>query len=157
MLSTQPELIWQGRIHLGDEPGVYGDAFYSGLCAELPITLTTTSAPGQDSTTLVLETEDVRTFSGYPGHLLTATLYEPDPTQPNRWRENVLATERLTSSDNNRKQIDLDLAGRTSPLYISLRVRIDTQVPPGLYDDFVLRRLSNRSTDFRYVASFGFH
>ena len=37
MKNPKDELIWQGRIHLGDEPGVYGDASYSGLCTERPI------------------------------------------------------------------------------------------------------------------------
>jgi hypothetical protein len=33
---------------------------------------------------------------------------------------------------------------------------VDTEVPPGLYDDFVVTRLLNRSVDFTFVASFGF-
>ena len=81
MLSPQPELIWQGRIHLGDEPGVFGDACYSGLTAELPITLQKIDPSGPDTTTLIVQTHNVETFSGYPGHLITATLYEPDPNQ----------------------------------------------------------------------------
>ncbi len=158
MRSPQPELIWQGRIHLGDEPGIYGDAFYAGLSAELPLTLEkTTSTPGPDTTTLILRTDDVQTFAGYPGHLITAVLYVPDPTTPNHSDEVVLVTEHLTTADNNRQELELDLAGYASPYHISVRVRIDTEVIPGLYDDFIVTRLSNRSTDFRFVASLGFH
>ncbi len=38
MKNPQDELIWQGRIHIRDEPGVYGDAAHSGLCTEYPVT-----------------------------------------------------------------------------------------------------------------------
>lgn len=157
MLSPQAELIWQGRIHLGDEPGIYGDSSYTGLAVELPITLYQTSSPGPESTTLILRTKDARTFPGYPGHVIRVTLYEPDPTNPNQFREETLAAERLTTADQDLQELSISLAGRTSPYYLSVAVRIDTTVPPGLYDDFIVRSLSNRSEGFRFVASFGFH
>jgi len=157
MLSTQPELIWQGRIHLGDEPGVFGDAFYSGLAMELPVTLQKTDPAGPNTTTLVVETENAETFTGYPGHLITVTLYEEDQAQPNHFLETVLATERLTSADNNRQEISINLANKPSPIFVSVSIRIDTQVPPGLYDDFVVTKLLNQVQNFTYVASLGFH
>ena len=156
MLSPQAELIWQGRIHLGDEPGIFGDADYSGLALELPITLEKAPGAQEDTTTLVLRTEGVNTFSGYPGHLVTVTLYTPGP-QPNVWKETVLTTARLTTADNNHKNVEINLVGQASPYRISVRVRIDTTVPSGLYDDFVFTSLSNKSADFAFVASFGFH
>jgi hypothetical protein len=156
MLSPQAELIWQGRIHLGDEPGIFGDAAYPGLATELPITLEKSPDAQEDTTTLVLRTEGVATFSGYPGHHITVTLYTPGP-QPFVWQETVLATATLTTADNDRKNVEIDLAGHTSPYRISVRVRIDTTVPAGLYDDFVWTRLLNKSPDFAFVASFGFH
>jgi len=155
MLSPQAELIWQGRIHLGDEPGIFGDADYPGLALELPITLEKTPGAQEDTTTLVLRTEGVNTFSGYPGHLITVTLYTPGP-QPNVWKEVVLATAQLTTADNDHKNVEINLAGQTSPYRVSVRVRIDTAVPAGLYDDFVVTRLSNKSANFAFVASFGF-
>lgn len=157
MLSGQSEVIWRGYIHIGDEPGVYGNAFYAGLATELPLTLYRTSTDGADTTTLILEMQDVVTFAGYPGHLVTVTRYEPDPAQQFHWQESVIATERLTSSSGDRLNIVLNLDGAPSPTYLSLRVRVDTSVQPGLYDDFTLVRLSNRSPNFRFVASFGFH
>lgn len=156
MLSSQPELIWQGRIQLGDEPGVFGDAFYSGLTAELPVTLEKIIASGPDTTVLIVQTQNVQTFSGYPGHLVTVTLYEEDPNQQFHFVETVLATERLTTADNNRQEISINLAGKASPMFLSVRIRIDTEVPPGLYDDFVWTRLSNRSQNFTFAASLGF-
>jgi hypothetical protein len=156
MLSPNPELVWQGRIHLGDEPGVYGDASYAGLSLELPLTLTKTHTAGHNVTTLVLITEDVQTFSGYPGHLITVTSYSPDFTDPDRWQETLLTSAWLTSSDDNEKEIDVDLAGQPSPTFLSLRVRIDTEVPVGLYDDFLITKLLNSSPHATFVASLGF-
>lgn len=155
MLSRQAELIWQGRLHLGDEPGIFGDAAYSGLAAELPIFLEKSPDAETDTTTLVLRTEGVATFAGYPGHLVTVTLYTEGPT-PFVWQETVLATETLTTADHDRKNVEIDLTGQTSPYRISVRVRVDTAVPAGLYDDFVWTSLSNKSADFAFVASFGF-
>jgi hypothetical protein len=156
MLSVQPELVWEGRIHLGDEPGVYGDAAYSGLALEFPLTLRKTDPAGPDTTTLVLRTQDVQTFAGYPGHLITVTAYQPDPSDPTHATETVLTTERLSSADNNRKEVAVNLAGIALPAFVSVRIRVDTGVPPGLYDDFVVIRLLNRSANFTFVASFGF-
>ncbi|WP_067460940.1 hypothetical protein [Actinomadura macra] len=156
MLSTQPELVWQGRIHLGDEPGVYGDASYSGLALDLPLTLQKTDPAGPDSTTLQVVTEHVATFATYPGHLITVILYEPDPGQPGHFNEVILATTRLTSADNNRADIAVNLANRALPARVSVRVQVDTDVPPGLYNDFVVIRLVNKSPNFTFVASLGF-
>ena len=156
MLSAKPEMVWQGRIHVGDEPGIYGDANYAGLSTEFPMTFTKTNPTGPNTTTLVLHTNDVQMFTGYPGHLLTVNLYREDPAQQFHWLETVLTTTRMTSADNNSKEITLNLAGHTSPYFVSLRVRVDTEVTPGLYDDFIVRRLDNRSENFTFVASFGF-
>jgi hypothetical protein len=156
VLSPQPELVWQGRIHLGDEPGVYSDAAYSGLNTELPLTLQRTDPAGPDTTTLVVETQDVQTFSSYPGHLVTATLYAPAPADPLHYQGTVLASARLTAADNNSKAISINVAGHTGPIFVSVHIRIDTEVPPGLYDDFVVTRLLNRSPNFTFVASLGF-
>lgn len=157
MLSPKPELIWQGRIHLGDEPGLFADASYSGLAMELPITLQKTDPSGPDTTTLVVQTQNVETFSGYPGHVVTVTLYEEDPNQQFHFIETPLVTERLTSSDNNRQELVINLANKTSPMFVSVRLRVDTEVPPGLYDDFVVTKLLNKSQNFTFVASLGFH
>jgi hypothetical protein len=156
MLSGQPELIWEGRIHLGDEPGVYGDAAYSGIALEFPLTLRKTDPAGPDTTTLVLRTQDVQTFAGYPGHLITVTAYQPDPDDPTHSIETLLCTATLSNTDNNRKEVPINLAGLSSPVFVSVRVRVDTKVPPGLYDDFVVTRLLNKSANFTFVASFGF-
>jgi hypothetical protein len=156
MLSVQPELVWEGRIHLGDEPGVYGDAAYSGIALEFPLTLRKTDPAGPDTTTLVLQTQDVQTFAEYPGHLITVTAYQPDPGNPEHSIETPLTTTTLSNADNNRKEVPVNLAGIAAPVFVSVRIRVDTTVPPGLYDDFVVTRLLNKSANFTFVASFGF-
>jgi hypothetical protein len=155
MLSTEPEMIWRGRVHLGDEPGIYGDACYSGLSVELPLTLQKTNATGPDTTTLSLRTADVQTFAGYPGHALTVTLFQPDPAQPLHWNEVPLATAVIGSADDDRKDVSISLAGHTSPYFLSFKVEVDTDVSPGLYDDFVVTCLLNLSAN-TFVASLGF-
>jgi hypothetical protein len=156
MLSSKPELIWQGRMHLGDEPGVFGDAHYSGLATEIPITLEKISPQGSNRTTLVVTARNVATFAGYPGHLITVTAYLPSAGQPDHFTERVLATARLAGADQNRKEIPINLTNLPSTIFASVRVRVDTEVPPGLYDDFVLTQLLNRSENFAVVASLGF-
>jgi len=106
---------------------------------------------------LVVQTQNVETFSGYPGHEITVILYEEDPNQQFHFIETPLATKYLTSADNNHEEIAINLANKTSPIFVSVRVRIDTEVPPGLYDDFVVTRLLNKSQNFIFVASLGFH
>ncbi|MCP9958968.1 MULTISPECIES: hypothetical protein [Streptomyces] len=156
MRSSNSELVWQGRIHLGDEPGTFGDADYPGLTMELPLTLRKTDPSGPDTTKLVLATQNAETYAGYPGHLITVTHFRPAPGDPNHFTETVIATARLQSSDNNRKEIPLTLPGTSSSFFISVRVRVDTEVPPGLYDDFVVTHLFNRAPGFAFVADFGF-
>jgi hypothetical protein len=95
-----------------------------------------------------VQTQNVETFPGYPGHLITVTLYEEDPHQQFHFIDTTLQTERLTSADNNHQEITIDLTNKTSPTFVSVRVRIDTEVPPGLYDDFVVTRLLNKSQNF---------
>ncbi|MGW3652460.1 hypothetical protein [Streptomyces sp. NPDC000878] len=84
------------------------------------------------------------------------TLYRPNAEGPNHFTETVLATAHLKGSDDNYKEVTVDLTDQTSPAFLSIRVRIDTEVPPGLYDDFVVTHLFNKSEDSSFVASLGF-
>ncbi len=75
------ELIWQGRVQLGDEPGVYGDADYAGLSFELPVTLTPFMPEGA---TLVvafdLTAEGASSFGApYLGHVVTISEFTQIP------------------------------------------------------------------------------
>lgn len=157
-VNPQQELIWQGRTHLGDEPGVYGDAHYSGLCAELPITVFRSDPTSTEDMPfkIVLETENLETFNPFPGHAITVIIYEPDPATPFHSVERVLANDRFTSADNNRKEVTVKVGKTAGPFRISIRLRVDTKVNPGFYDDFVWLRLSLLSEGHKYFASLGF-
>ena len=157
-VNPNQELIWQGRTHIGDEPGVYGDASYSGICAELPITIHRSNPEdGTDAPfTLVLETEGLETFVPFPGHLIEVTIYEPDPITPNHSVERVLATDRFTGGDHNVKNVSVTPGSSHPRFYLSIRLRADTTVTPGFYDDFVWTRLSLVSNQYFYYANFGF-
>jgi len=151
----QQEMIWQGRLQLGDEPGTYGDASYPGICAELPITVIRSDPAGQEFK-LVLATEDLETFQGYPGHAITVVMYLPDPNQPFHSIEQVVASASFVSADHNKKELTVNVGSAPGPFRLSVRLRIDTTVNPGLYDDFIWRRLSLKATSFQFFASFGF-
>ena len=157
-VNPNQELIWQGRIHLGDEPGIYGDAYYNGICAELPITIYRLEPTQIEDKAfkLILETENVKTYQGYPGHEISVFIYEPDPNQQDHSVERKLASSRLTDADNNRKEIEIQPGTAKSPFWLTVKLRNDTSVNPGLYDDFVWVKLSLLSDDFTYYASFGF-
>lgn len=157
-LSPQPELIWQGRIHLGDEPGVFGDSAYSGLSSELPVTAERSDPNNVTASSFKLRliTSDLQTFADYPGHLIEVIRYIPDPAQPYHSIEQVVATERFTSADANTKDITVTVGQDVGPFRFSVRLRCDTTVNPGLYDDFVWRRLTMLADEFSFFASLGF-
>jgi hypothetical protein len=153
MLSPKPELIWQGRVHLGDSPGVFADASYSGLAVEFPVTLTKRDATGSDATTLRLRSENVETYEPYPGHRITVTLYEDSGST-------ILYEGYLVSGGSDKPvdtDFDLDLAGQPTSMFIGVRVQVDTSVRAGLYDDFVVTQLWNKSDNYNVVAALGFN
>jgi len=153
--SPQQEMIWQGRLHLGDEPGIFGDAAYTGLSAELPFTIFRSDPTAQEFK-LVLHTADVDTFQGYPGHEITVFTYLPDPAQQFHSIQQVLATARLLSADHDTKEVSVNVGSGPGPFFLSVRLRVDTTVNPGLYDDFIWRRLSLKVSNVQFFASFGF-
>jgi len=152
------ELIWQGRLQLGDEPGVFQDAQYTGLASELPITAyrIDPNITSEHTFRLVLETENLETYTGYPGHKIEVHIYQPDPANPFHFLEQVLVTDYFLGSDNNRKEVLVDVAADAGPFRLSVRLRCDTSVGPGFYDDFVWIRLSLLSPGPDFYASLGF-
>lgn len=158
----RPEQIWRGRLHLGDEPGIYGDAAYAGLGVELPVTIREFGENPPDTGTFSIITQGARRYEGYPGHRVEVVAYEEDTDLPGRYRERVVAGETLVpragESGASETRVEVDLAAvvprEGGPRYVGVRVRLDTTMPPALYDDIVLLGLSLRST--RYYASFGF-
>lgn len=154
-MAAEQEMIWQGRLHIGDEPGIYGDAAFCGLCAELPFTVVR-SDPNAQGFELVLTTSDLGTFQGYPGHEITVLMHLPDPNQELHSIEQVLATERFTGEDSNSKVMTIHVGAAPGPFRLSVRLRVDTTVNPGLYDDFIWCKLSLQGAELEFSADFGF-
>lgn len=153
------ELVWRGRTHLGDEPGIYGDASYAGLCAEWPLTLRRyeLKSASEGGVHILLEAEDAGVFPPYPGHRISVARYVPDRSHTNSpfaWKKlpaGPAEDHRLVS---NRLELEVELPGDFATVYLSVRTEIDTTMHPGLYDDFVMTRLSIFSAS--HFASFGF-
>jgi hypothetical protein len=90
--AQEPEMIWEGRLHFGDEPGIYGDAAYTGLAAEFPVTLTKYEQPNvADDITLELTANEIKIAGPYPGHLVTIFGFEAipvtNPGDPAQWKK----------------------------------------------------------------------
>lgn len=153
MLSPESELIWQGLVHLGDEPGVYSHAQYSGLCFELPMTVQSQTNEIQE-VSLLVHTEDVRIYEGYKGHKVTLTRFDPDRGTSNQFdfKETIILEEYITEKSPKALKFKL----QDSHVFISLKIEIDTQVAPGLYDEFLFTRILFHSVGYQYYASLGF-
>jgi hypothetical protein len=149
MRTGSGELIWQGRIQIGDEPGVYADANYSGLATEFPITLTGYGS-GNSTVEFEISSEGASNFGPpYKGHNVTLFGLSEDASNPAVWQKSVIANGQLTSDT-------FKLTGQlpTGVRYVSLRVEADTSVKPGYYDDFVLTGVTLHAAS--HYADFGF-
>jgi hypothetical protein len=147
--QSEENLLWQGKLHLGDATAVYGDAPYVGLSIEFPLEVFPYPPDDQasDGVSILIEAEGVRVFPGYPGHLVTVIGYTgvqaENSSKPPNWTEKVLAQGRLNDED---RKIELRLPSIDElPRFMSVRLRIDTTVAPGLYDELVLTRLALKS------------
>ncbi|MBS1551398.1 MAG: hypothetical protein JST15_04940 [Bacteroidetes bacterium] len=65
MTSTKSEFIWGGRVHLGDELGIYGDSQFCGLLIEYPITIKTLTLPQTEQVNIILTAENVNIYPPY--------------------------------------------------------------------------------------------
>lgn len=151
---TAQELIWDGSVHLGDEPGIYGEKSFGGLSTEFPIQLekyaSGTPEP-QDDITLIIESVNVSIFSGYDAHSITVYGKKPSTATPNKWEEVVVGTFDLDAASVN---LDLDPTKTQSIENFSIEIRLASDVAPGLYNDILIEKLSLQSST--HSASFGY-
>ncbi len=128
MQANAAEMIWRGRTHLGDEPGIYGDASYGGLAIELPVTLREYRAgTGAVDVTFDLTAEGVRSFGPpYPGHTITVfALTQVPHSNPPVWQRATLG-ESILEKDT------ASVTARIKPgaRFVSVRVEADVTVTP---------------------------
>ena len=140
--AESKNLIWQGRLHVGDEPGAYGDSTYVGLNVELPVELIPHSEEyaSRGEITLVLNAEGIEPARGYPGHQVTVVAYGEKNgagRQPSSAKK--LAEGRLDIKGQG--ELRLTVKGDV-PRYVAVRIAVDQEVDPGLYLETVISRLS---------------
>lgn len=148
MVDSQAEDIWSGRLHLGDSPGVHGDATYVGLSASLPVELM--PFPGDNaapSVAFVLHAEGVSAPGARRGHEVLAVGFKEN--DGGGWLEKPLGDPVYL----NGQSVTFSIRGDV-PRYVALKVAVDTGVAPGLYDDLILTRLQLVSPS--HYADFGF-
>lgn len=150
--DTSTEMVWKGRLHIGDEPGMYGDAEYSGLAVELPLILTDYAGGGTPAeVTFDLTAEDASSFGApYPEHKLTVSaLTQVAGSNPPVWGKKIIV-EAVLDADT----VSIQARIEPSVRHVTVRVAADVTVSPRFYDDFVLTGLSLRSST--HYADFGF-
>lgn len=143
-------VIWQGRLHLGDEPGFFGDATYCGVSIELPVELIPypdrESYP--DDVLLILTSEGVYPDHGYPGHRASVIGYLQSE---DRWVEGPVLTEERLAGDSG-GVVAFHLHG-TVPRFVVLRVHVDQEFQPGLYSETVIRGLAlDSASHYGYIG-----
>jgi hypothetical protein len=146
------EAIWEGRIHLGDEPGIYGDAAYAGLAMEFPVTLQPFDPQSNDPAdiTFHLTANRVKIYPPYKGHRIAVFAYILDAgSNPPTWTRRL-----VTEAAMDQASIDVPAPGVKTERYFSVRIEVATDAAPGLYDDFVVRTFSLKSST--HYADFGF-
>ncbi len=159
MKPATSEFVWGGKIHLGDEPGIYGDAQYSGLCVEYPITVGTQTIPQSGQVTITVTCSNVKIFPGYLGHKIT--IYQLEAITPgdplSKWRKVPIigGTGRIVADGDRDVTFNYAATSRKTN-YISVAIEVDTDVAPGLYDDFQVNEISFDSPGFLFFSSFGF-
>lgn len=155
MNHDDPELVWQGRLHLGDGPGVYGDAPYVGLSVELPLTVRRfPDAEGSATGALLIETEGLHARFGPTNPTIIVARHSRGGAG-GTFENHVLSEESLTEAITT-LQIELDGDyGNDDQLPISVLLRTNTDAQPGLYTDFVL--VAVRFECATHYASLGFH
>jgi hypothetical protein len=160
MQPTRQPLLWQGRLQLGDEPGTFGDATFAGLGVELPITvhpMPGAAAGSKPALRLVLNVENMTTYPPYPGHRVSVVAHELIAgSNPPRWKESGPLLDTQLGSSGDEFTFDVDLSTIALPAFFSVRVHCDVTVAPGLYNDFVLTRLSAGDPGFACYGTFGF-
>ncbi len=130
--------IWQGALHLGDNPMQYSTVQSAGMAVQIPCTL-----DAEKKGKLTITTRDIQTLAG-GGHYAELVAHYQDDDGPAR--EYVVEAFRLKGDSNN---ADIDHAFEINPMkglyqkpaYYSIRIKLDTQIKFSLWDDFLLKRI----------------
>ena len=130
--------IWEGQLHLGDSAVQYAALPSAGMMMQVPCAIDAAKQGG-----LMITTRDIQTLAG-DGHYAELMAHYEDGDGPAR--EYVVQTFRLKCDDS---KADVDHRFSLEPMkglyqkpaYYSVRIKVDTQIKFGLWDDFVLMRI----------------
>jgi hypothetical protein len=130
--------IWQGTLHLGDNPEQYSNALSAGLLLQIPCKL-----DPEKKGKLLISFRDVQTLAG-EGHYAELLAHYEDPDGPGR--EYIVETFRLKDNSNNidvERTFDFDPLKnlQARPAFYSIRIKLDTQIKFSLWDDFLMKRI----------------
>lgn len=129
-------MIWSGSLNLGDTPGVFNDASFAGLLLQIPVTITYIQDEAKEPVRFLLETTEVEIFGEKrhavywdwtPGQVFPGPVGFIDDTDqvPGKPEFHIL-------------EIPAEQAGTGQH---SITIVVNPEVPAGLRDDFVLRRI----------------
>lgn len=148
-VQNADEPIWEGSLHLGDEPGIYGNAAYIGLGVDLPVTLTSfDSSSSAWDVHFEIFAEDVKIFPPYQGHRITVFACTKPTSGSTTWTKTQVGAGILDSD-----RAEVATSGSSDGHHI-VRIEVDSDLAPGLYNDFRLTGLRLMSST--HYADFGF-
>jgi hypothetical protein len=132
--------IWQGSLHLGDNPEQYSNLLSAGMAMQVPCQL-----DREKKGKLTITTRDIQTLRG-EGHYAELIAHFEDQGGESPANEYVVETFRLKGDSTN---ADIDHAFEFDPAkglmapasYYSIRIKLDSFVKFSLWDDFVMKRI----------------
>jgi len=130
------KVLWQGDLHLGDNPEQYRRLTSAGMMMQVPFVVDTAR-----KYRMVVKAADVKTLAGHGHHVEIFAHYEGDEETPPR--EERAAVFRMKNDDDEEKEyaFEFDPAEHRKATYFSVRVRVDNH-RFGLWDDFRLKRIA---------------
>jgi hypothetical protein len=132
--------VWQGVIHLGDNPEQYPKVTSCGMTFQVPLKL-----DAAKKAKLTVTANDVQTQAG-GGHYVEVVAHFENKGFRTPAKEVVVDTFRIKDeiAADTDYTFDLDPAKNldgAKPTYYSVRIKVDTGIPFGLWDDFLVKRI----------------
>jgi len=132
--------IWQGTLHLGDNPEQYSNVLSAGMTMQIPCKL-----DREKKGKLIITARDIQTLLG-EGHYAELVAHFEDAGGDSPASELVVETFRIKGDSTN---VDIDHTFEFDPAkglmapasYYSIRLKVDTFIKFGLWDDFLLKRI----------------
>jgi hypothetical protein len=140
--QEKAHVIWEGQIHLGDNPEAYPKIASAGMCMQVPF-----KADAAKKYRITVKVCDVETLAG-DGHFAEVFAHFQDKKET---REEKLATFRIKDNSGDDKDFAFDFSPKAAlqakPAYFSIRIRIDASIPFGLWDDFLVKQITVLQVD----------